>query len=398
MAIGLPENTLIPTPDGPMRIADMKLGMPVFAANGRITTVTKVIRNEHPEPIYEMTLKDGRKLQCTKETVLDAYRWTHVKGQRAKTPLHITLEELMERGVALHRLDDESKPHRWNKFHYANCGVVQYPVSDVPVDPYVVGAFLGDGNIGNYAKILSFSCSPEDEETVARIAELIGASGYVRPSEKNFTWMFLLSDQYHIADSKRKYIHIQDIFSDLPELLHNADEKRIPAKYKYASESQRWALLQGMMDTDGSIGAITSGSTNRKKKAPLSISSVSPGLIDDLCEIIWSLGLEARVHMKDRRGQKHRASNGKIYIRKSIEYTVVITCPNDIKHRFFRLERKRQRAYEIADTKVRRDYRYQSIVDIQPAGISVPTVALTVSDPQHSFLANDYLVICDASA
>lgn len=46
-----------------------------------------------------------------------------------------------------------------------------------------------------------------------------------------------------------------------PILLSNFRQKRIPSEYKCASISQRWALLQGLMDSDGFIGTVRSQST-----------------------------------------------------------------------------------------------------------------------------------------
>lgn len=395
MASGIPVGTMVPTPTGPRVIEDIKVGDSVFTVDGSVTKVIEVVPSEQPEDIYALKIKDGREVHCTLDTQFDAYRWTHEKGKRVKKPLLMSLSDILGRDIASHRIGDDNKSHRWNKWHSANCKAVSYPKVDLPVDPYVVGVFLGDGNLGQYTKMLSLSCSRIDEETVAHISELIGAGGYVHVSAQSHNWAFLLSDRYVVSDPKRKYIHVQDVFGDLPEVVHYANEKSIPPQYKYASEEQRWALVQGIMDTDGSIGASET-ETNRLKKATMKITSTSKQLIDDLAEVIWSLGVEAYISFEDRRGQKYRSA-GKTYIRKSVEHTLAIRCSNEDKANFFRLERKKQRAYDVEDTKIRRDYRYQSIVDIYPLDMQEHVINLVVDSPSQSFLAKDFIPIRDAS-
>lgn len=393
---GIPASTLVPTVRGLRLAGDLKAGEVIFAQDGSQTKIATIVRHAPDTQLYEVELKDGRTVQCSGTALWQVYRWTHRQRTRILAPILLSTNQIVARGVALHRTADAGETHSWNKFHVPMCETLQYHEKDLPVDPYVVGAFLGDGNIGEYAKMLTFSCSDEDDETVARIAKIIGAAGYLKSSEKTYIWQFLLPDDLK-QKTGRQYFHIMDVFENLPELIHNANEKYIPDAYKYSSVEQRWALVQGLMDTDGTIGATHSSWHTQKKKAIVSFSSVSPQLANDFHEVILSLGLSARIGITDRRGQSHTHSNGRTYTRQSIEYDVIISCPNDIKADFFRLDRKRQRGVRVKDVRVKRDYRYQSISDIRPISSDEDIIGIKVNHSSHLFLVGDCIVMHDAS-
>lgn len=231
---GILESSVIPTPQGPKVAGNLQAGDFVFAADGTPSEVVGVRHwNPSDEPLYEVTLKDNRTVRCSGNALWEAYRWTHCQNKKILAPLILSTDQILHRGVALHRTADNGETHAWNKFHIPMCAPLQYPEQDLPVDPYVVGAFLGDGNIGEYARMLGLSCSPEDEETVSRIAEIIGAADYVRNSENNYNWYFILPPDKQ-QTTGRIYFHVTDVFGNLREVIHNAGDKYIPEMYKYS--------------------------------------------------------------------------------------------------------------------------------------------------------------------
>lgn len=393
---GVFASALIPTPQGLRTARSLKVGDEIFAADGTPTRILQIDVHHSDERIYAVTFTDGRVVRCSENALWTAYRWTHRKGQRVLAPVLLSLRQILDRGVALHRIGDTGSLHAWRKFHIPACLPLQYEEQNFSVDPYVMGAFIGDGNIGPYAKMLTLSCANADRETVARIATLIGASGYKKNSDKNYNWQFLLPEAQQ--QGRRRYFHVSDVFADFPEVMHNAGEKSIPDVYRYSSIEQRWDLLRGLMDTDGTIGASRSDSHRNQKKASLSFSTTSPKLANDVAEVVWSLGISAHVLPTDRRNERHKHANGRTYRRKSIEYEVSITCQNDDKERFFLLERKRARARRVEDVQVRRNYRYQLICDIElETSLDDEIVTLVVDNDEHCFLAENYMVMHDTS-
>lgn len=126
---------------------------------------------------------------------------------------------------------------------------------DAAIDPYVLGAWLGDGNTNGPA----LTCF--DPEIIAEIT----AAGYVlRP---------------HKTSGRFGIIGVIDRFRSL-DLLNN---KHIPAIYLRSAFEQRMAVLQGLMDTDGTID----------KKGACEISLCHERLAKDTIELIRSLGIKA---------------------------------------------------------------------------------------------------------
>jgi hypothetical protein len=80
----------------------------------------------------------------------------------------------------------------------------------------------------------------------------------------------------------------------------SSHEKFIPEAYKLGSVAQRVALLQGLLDTDGSVG--TNGTHAR-------FSSTSERLARDVQEVAWSIGAIASIarrqtHFTNKHGEK----------------------------------------------------------------------------------------------
>lgn len=115
------------------------------------------------------------------------------------------------------------------------------PDADLPIDPYVFGAWLGDGTSRDGAIT---GMDPE-------IFDIVG---------QHYQWRRVS----HKAGSKASTHFYNHLRNDLKELgvLNN---KHIPQAYLWASESQRLALLQGLMDTDGCVAenSVEFANTNR---------------------------------------------------------------------------------------------------------------------------------------
>ena len=142
------------------------------------------------------------------------------------------------------------------------------------------------------------------------------------------------------------------------------DDKHIPTAYLRASESQRRALLAGLLDTDGyatPTGSIEFGVTNRR-------------LAEDVRELIVSLGYRAALRTKPVRGRLPETS---------VVYTVSFTAAE----RVFGLDRK---AVSLRGT-VRQGTRSRYIVDVRPVA-SVPVRCVQVDNDDHMYLAGRTMV------
>ena len=134
------------------------------------------------------------------------------------------------------------------------------------------------------------------------------------------------------------------------ELIQLSEQKRIPEEYKEGSISQRLDLLQGLMDTDGSIYCAENRYTTR-------FTNTSLTLIKDIQEILWSLGYQSTIS-KDIR-EKYK---------KGICYNLNILIPNEEKFKLFRLKRKKEIAEEAKKYTKNKNYGKISIINIEKNG------------------------------
>jgi replicative DNA helicase len=141
-------------------------------------------------------------------------------------------------------------------------------------------------------------------------------------------------------------------------------DKHIPASYLRASETQRRALLAGLLDTDGyatSTGSVEFGVTNQR-------------LAQGVYELVVSLGYRASLRSKRVHGRT---------VSSSICYTVAFTPAE----RVFSLDRKADR--QVA--RVRPGTRSRYIVDVR-AVASVPVRCVQVDNNDHMYLAGRSMV------
>ena len=150
-----------------------------------------------------------------------------------------------------------------------------------------------------------------------------------------------------------------------PILLSNFRQKHIPNAYMCASEAQRWALLQGLMDSDGCISKVKSQSVY--------VSTIK-GLADDVRELLWSLGIKNA--MTEEPSTRYGIATGETLY--TIRFTTFEDQPTS------RLERKYSRKRERTK-KTRSCFHY--LKDIYPLPYRVKMRCIQVDSPSRCYLA-----------
>jgi len=246
----------VPTTEGFKTIETIEVGDYVFSPDGSPVLVTgKSPISE--EVIYEVTTSDGQTISCDGE-----HLWTVRFGSPNRPFVTLSTAEI------LRRLETESWRKHKNLPMLPKTQPVEYPHKDLPIDPYVLGVWLGDGNSHG----ADVGCGYAD---MREMRELVEACGYKTTHNPKY----------------QKY-YIKDLLVPLREagLLRN---KHIPETYLTASVEQRRALLQGLIDTDGDVtkqGKITFNNSNER-------------LINDVLCLVHSFGVKAR---KTRRQTQYK--------------------------------------------------------------------------------------------
>jgi LAGLIDADG DNA endonuclease family protein len=163
--------------------------------------------------------------------------------------------------------------------------VISYGLPDeLPIEPYLMGLLLGEGGMsGNGLHFTNV-----DEEIVRSVQHLLPAGHVIKSHIANER---AVAGNWRIVGRGGKNGNV--IIKELRTLGlfgTTARTKFIPACYRRASEDDRLALLQGLMDSDGH--ADTDGRVE--------FSSSSRRLAEDLLAVIRSLGGHAAMNVRTK--------------------------------------------------------------------------------------------------
>lgn len=398
---------------GAIRVGDM-----VFDEQGVPTRVTAVSEVFHGRPCFAITWSDGATI------VADAsHRWF------VESDLAIALNQpglrYQSRGrvptglprdyagvLTTEQIAGSYQVGRRHRYAIPVTRPLVLPEADYPVDPYVLGVWLGDGHaysvrvtqhVDDAQELVQHlrSCSLQPEIQPVPAAPTTVTIVLARPPARNAVacrrgHQYAVTGrtpQGYCAECHRQYSQKSQRHYPMDPVLPTspwlgarlsalgvmrgsraqlAHEKHIPPVYLRGSAPQRWALLQGLMDTDG-----TCSTTGRCE-----LSTASPRLRDDALELLRSLGLKPSVYIsraRVKRGTEYQCREG---------YRLSFVAYAD--QPVFRLARKLARLPKRTGRRTTETER-RRIVEVRPVA-SVPVRCITVTSPRHLFLAGRALV------
>lgn len=331
-----PLDAPIATPTGWTTMGEVKVGDYVVSMDGTPTRVTGVYP-QGLKKVYEVVTDDNQVIECSDEHLWLVLDRTSPKG---------AVRTLMTKDMI-------GKVNKTKGYRYAipRTAPVQFaPANDtLPLSPYTMGVILGDGHV--YGS--NFSCNdPEIAERVTREAADYGWKVELQPYDRR-------TPQYRIKSMHTYRNSVKAVFRRIDDSIDwTSETKYIPDSYKKASVQERIALLQGLMDTDGT--ASTSHNYN--------YASVSKRLAYDVAELVRGLGGRARIGKSETR-------NGRVYYRVHIQTSF---CP-------FSLQRKIDRWVPSRNA-------YLSIKEIRETDRVVPMQCISVDHPTHTYLTTGFVV------
>lgn len=322
--------TPVLTPTGYVPIESLKVGDFVMGRNGEPTRVTGVF----PQGVRQLY---SIRFSCGSESICDGdHLWTLQSNNHNQTR---TLTTLQWKEIGFRAT------HPW---HLPRISPVEFPEQQYPINPYLLGVLLGDGGLSQSS--VHFTTS--DMELLHSVKSLI----------KPFDCTLTKVSKYDYILSHRKGC-INPLTKELRHLGlmgHRSETKFIPKDYLFGSVSQRLSLLQGLLDTDGTVG---------KKYGRIVFSSSSRQLIEDVRNLVLSLGGFAKINSKKTNRLPH--------------WNLSINFSRDIQP--FRLSRKRVRLEKrVGKQRVRR------IISIEPLCIA-PATCIKVAACDELFLIHDYI-------
>src|SRR5699024_530257 len=259
------------TPTGWTTMGEVQVGDSILGLDGEPAQVTFATGIQHNRDCFEVEFSDGEVIVADAE-----HLWfTETRAsRRASTPPN---------GVEPSRTSKFARDQRWKKEKpqvrttveikdtlrvgsddRLNHSIplpeaLELPEADLPVDPYVLGYWLGDGSSWH----AHVTMSKGDVQHLTNYLDSIGYHWNAYPEQEvSSTWRVAISTQ-----PIRRGGAVKDSLMMRLKGLGVIRNKHIPETYLRSSAAQRRALLAGLVDSDGTInqsGRVSIEVTNRR--------------------------------------------------------------------------------------------------------------------------------------
>lgn len=352
--------TPIPTPNGWKTVGEIKVGDYIFGKNGKPTKVLNLYKNI--EKIWKISFADGRTIDCCGEHLWEYYS----EGHRGYTKRVENTQTIYARAQQLKNGFRTADNKGW-RFKIPMNEAVEYSEQSFKISPYAMGLALGDGSFRDPSAIVF---SSKTAELPKLFAKELGENVTYRKNKSNYTYYF-----YTDKEQKKRY-KIKDFLEEEPGLIGaHSQDKYIPQKYLLGSIDQRFELLRGLLDTDGTID---------KDRGRIRFATISKKMAKNVSELCHSLGMITGITIDEHKEYKN--SDGKCYI-------VTIQCAKELKPYLFKITDKVNRAIEFAKNKKRTEFKDKlSIVNIEPTEEAVPMTCFTVEAEDCLFQVGDFII------
>jgi RecB family exonuclease len=371
---GLALDTPLVTPDGWTTMGEVAVGDQVFGADGRACTV--IGKSEvHDRPCYEITFDDNSSIVCD-----NVHLWS-VQTPKSPAGSRDWEEEVLDADALFSRFEAGERP-----IAVANAQHLLTADTDLPLDPYLLGCWLGDGitksgtlcagtrDVEHFvAALTTLGERVVDSSSTSDLAKgdhllsvLEPRAGRCVRDHTPEQWRSRTNGSRRCTACERQDSGKRPTNTTLGRrlsaigVLHN---KHVPAIYLRASVAQRLDLLRGLMDTDGYWD---------KGRQQAVFSNTNRRLIDAVYELVCSLGGRAYVFAVPRQSERH-----------SQAWQVIFTP-----HGFnpFRLERK------AADVRLGTSRSWRRVIRSIEIVESVPTQCIMVDSSDSLYLAGRQMV------
>ncbi len=390
-------DTPLPAPTGWTTMGQVQPGDELLGADGRPVRVLAATPVLHDRPCYEVEFSDG-----TVITADGQHQWlTDTRASRRSRTLPPQVRTTEQIAATLHcRTADGRVNHS-----VRTTAPLQLPAADLPLPPYVLGAWLGDGHSAG-ARITTadpelvmlleangIDCLPQSSPLtfglslpVAAVAErpclVCGTPFRPRTSQVRTCGRTCGGRAKGRTDGPptcpdcggpstgfQRCQACRDDHGTVKALLRKVgvlDDKHVPTAYLRASEAQRRALLAGLLDTDGTV----TGTGN------VQFAVTSRRLAEDVRELVVSLGYRCSLTSKLVRGRTAASS---------VCWTLNFTTADEV----FALSGKQ--LLHKQRRRPPRDCRLRYVVAVRPVP-SVPVRCVEVDHPDHLYLAGRSMV------
>lgn len=245
------------------------------------------------------------------------------------------------------------KSNTWKKYYKGFKVGVAYPSKSIDLDPYILGAWLGDGT-----SLKSEITNPEPE-IISYFDDRMGQYGLTRTTRDVIG--------HYYANKKRD----GNEFLNMLRNLNVYGNKHIPKLYLYNNRIIRLSVLAGLLDTDGYLY------NNNKYE----ICAKNNQLANDIVELTRSLGFKASINKK--LAKYNSFTKGKRYIGVS-EVNIIYISGENLGEIPCKVPRKKCQKSEMATNPLSSSISLSSLGEGDYYGFTL--------DGNHRFLLGDFTV------
>ncbi|SHH91732.1 helicase-related protein [Streptomyces sp. 3214.6] len=333
-----PLDSLVLTPAGFRRMGDLRVGDEVVVPDGEIALIDGVFPQGERD-VWRLVLSDGSSVECD-----DEHLWivgTSCAWHRGQAPKVMTTREIRR---------DAIKANGSPKWYVPAATPVDLGDDfGLPLDPYLFGLLLGDGSFRHNLRLSTIDAEIREAAAtaVAPECQLVPVKG----SRCGYTI------QLTCRNGGVRNPVIQAL-RDMNLWGVTSRGKFVPDVFKNTSIKNRLAVLQGLMDIDGTVhtGGLSA-----------SFCSASPRLAEDVAWLVRSLGGRARI-------LPQRAS-----------FNVSVSLPD--LYAPFRLTRKA----EQVGPRPKYDTFRRGIRAVEYVGRK-PVQCVSVAHPSHAYVTDNFTV------
>jgi replicative DNA helicase len=299
----LPNSHKVLTPTGWVENGTLKTGDLVVGSDGKPQKILGVYP-QGVRKIYLMEFSDNTKSYCDVEHLWNV---NSLKQRTSKTRINGKSVYFPDNSFQTLKTSEIMEDYRTEKglnYRLPNVAPVEFPETNLSLHPYVLGAMLGDGCLTkkNQPHLITSDKFIVDRFRV--LNENVSVSKYSGRYE-NYKDLYRVS----IPNSRKLFE------GDLNLYGTNSSTKFIPHQYLINSVKNRVLLLQGLIDTDGTLN----------KNGTIIYTTISKQLSVDVRELVLSLGGSCRTNEKQKyyRNEKGEKINCKL------SYNLTISFPDN---------------------------------------------------------------------
>jgi len=358
----LSNDTPIPTPSGFTQMGDLQVGDQVLDQAGQSTQVVGVYP-QGARKMLKITFDDQSSIVADTD-----HLWTVFTAQGKKQSKYASQHDVRDRDTNWWE-SKHSQTITSSNLCIGDSVPIQpglsLPDADLPIDPYTLGAWLGDGD-SRYPSIYGI-----DDE----IFEHIANAYVIEENKRDPRSPKLRSVRFGFEAPSRNRDGYGMSSNGMSRTLRNLNlikNKHIPAIYFRGSHEQRLELLRGLMDTDGTIS---------KNGLNAGVGFVSKQLRDDVSHLLSTLGIKHN-RLETLKGVAKRPETRKPFYSVSFRPTLEVNP--------FALKRKANRVIPMPRAQATKKY-WRRIIQIENAGTQEAT-CISVNSTSKLFLAGkDYV-------